>query len=75
MLWSRWGRDWSRRAAPRSVARRAGQDVGVGDVILLHDADHYGSLGCWRATVGALPMLIERVRNAGLELVTLTAGD
>lgn len=34
MLWSHWGRDWSRRATPRSIARRAGQGVGAGDVIL-----------------------------------------
>src|SRR2546425_206462 len=48
LLWTRWGRDWQARATPESIARKATDGVRPGDVILLHDADHYSAPGCWR---------------------------
>ncbi|MEA2170378.1 MAG: hypothetical protein QOF76_3678 [Solirubrobacteraceae bacterium] len=66
LLWSRWGRDWTRRATPASVADLALSDIGPGDVILLHDADHYSAPGSWRATAGALDLILPRLRDAGL---------
>ncbi len=72
VLWSRWGRDWRARATSDSVV----DDVlhrGLGDreIVLLHDADHYGAAGCWRATLGALPRIVQACRRAGLRPVTL----
>ena len=61
LLWSRWGRDWARGATAESVARLALHDAGPGDVILLHDADHYSVPGSWRATVGALDLILPRL--------------
>jgi peptidoglycan-N-acetylglucosamine deacetylase len=61
MLWSRWGRDWSARATPEAIARRATSNLCAGDVVLLHDADHYSSPGSWRRMVAALPSVIESV--------------
>lgn len=58
LLWSRWGRDWARGATPQSIARLVLRDVGPGDVILLHDADHYSVPGSHRATVGALDLIL-----------------
>ncbi len=66
LLWSRWGRDWERGATPAEIARRLTRDLSAGDVLLLHDADHYSSPGSWRATAAALPAVIEAVANRGL---------
>ena len=70
LLWSRWGRDWARQATPESVARLVTRDLAAGDVLLLHDADHYSAGGCWRATVGALPKVLAELRERGLRPVT-----
>jgi peptidoglycan-N-acetylglucosamine deacetylase len=66
LLWSRWGRDWTRRATAASVAAKVADGLHAGDVLLLHDADHYGAPGCWRATAAALPRVLEAVAEAGL---------
>ena len=71
LLWSRWGRDWRRRASGASVAADATRGLEGGDVILLHDADRYSDPQCWRATASALPGIIEVVRNRGLRPVSL----
>jgi peptidoglycan/xylan/chitin deacetylase (PgdA/CDA1 family) len=69
VLWSRHGRDWSRLATPDSIARRLETNVRAGEVLLLHDADHYGAEGSWRRTVAALPRLLEALARAQLEAV------
>jgi peptidoglycan/xylan/chitin deacetylase (PgdA/CDA1 family) len=66
LLWSRWGRDWTRRATAASVAAKVSAGLEEGDVLLLHDADHYGARDCWRATAGAVPRVLEAVVAAGL---------
>jgi peptidoglycan/xylan/chitin deacetylase (PgdA/CDA1 family) len=71
LLWSRWGRDWSARATPESIARRAGEGLASGDVILLHDADHYSARGSWRRTVAAVPRILEEIERRGLRPVPL----
>lgn len=70
-LWTRWGRDWRADATPRSVARLAAGKLAPGDVILLHDADHYGDPGCWRATAGALPLILTAIEDGGHRTATL----
>ena len=65
LLWSQWGRDWTRRATPKSVAALATRNLQRGDVILLHDADHYSVDGSWRVTAGALPAILEAVQASG----------
>ncbi|MGI8621899.1 MAG: polysaccharide deacetylase family protein, partial [Solirubrobacteraceae bacterium] len=66
LLWSHWGRDWARRATPRSVAALVLDGLGPGDVVLLHDADDYSVPGSWRATVGALDLLLPELARRGL---------
>jgi peptidoglycan/xylan/chitin deacetylase (PgdA/CDA1 family) len=66
LLWSREGHDWQRRATADSIATRVCRSLRGGDVVLLHDADHYSAPGSWRKTVGALPRIIEAVRAIGL---------
>lgn len=66
LLWSRWGHDWRADRAPGEIAAEVTEDLRGGDVLLLHDADHYSEPGCWRGTVAALPAILERAAAAGL---------
>jgi peptidoglycan-N-acetylglucosamine deacetylase len=66
LLWSRWGHDWRADRPPEAIASEATEDLTGGDVLLLHDADHYSDPGCWRGTVAALPAILERIEAAGL---------
>jgi peptidoglycan-N-acetylglucosamine deacetylase len=72
LLWSRWGLDWRRSATPKGIADKATARLTPGDVVLLHDADHYSSSGSWRNTVAALPEIIDRVAALGEPLVSAT---
>jgi peptidoglycan-N-acetylglucosamine deacetylase len=71
LLWSRWGRDWTRRATPASIAGRAIAGIGAGDILLLHDADYYSAPGSWVRTVAALPIILEELEARGLESMLL----
>ena len=66
LLWSRWGRDWARRATPRSIAAKVTRDLQAGDVLLLHDADDYSAPGSHERTAQALPRILEAIAAAGL---------
>jgi peptidoglycan/xylan/chitin deacetylase (PgdA/CDA1 family) len=72
VLWSRWGQDWRADATPESIAQDAAGDLSGGEVLLLHDADHYSVPGAWRATAASLPRIVEAVEGAGLRLAPLT---
>jgi peptidoglycan/xylan/chitin deacetylase (PgdA/CDA1 family) len=72
LLWSTWGRDWTRRATPQSVATLATRNLRRGDVVLLHDADHYSVDGSWRVTAGALPAILEAVQALDEPFVACT---
>jgi peptidoglycan-N-acetylglucosamine deacetylase len=61
LLWSRWGRDWRAKATPQQIARDVTRDLSRRDVLLLHDADDYADPGSWRATVAALPAVLEAI--------------
>jgi peptidoglycan/xylan/chitin deacetylase (PgdA/CDA1 family) len=71
VLWSRWGRDWERRATAASIAGRVTRELGGGDILLLHDADDYSAPGSWRATVAALPAVFEAIAASGEPVLTL----
>lgn len=71
VLWARWGRDWRARATAESVAREVAGGLHGGEVLLLHDADHYSAPGSWRTTVDALPRVLDLVRERGLRFVAL----
>jgi peptidoglycan/xylan/chitin deacetylase (PgdA/CDA1 family) len=65
-LWSRWGRDWRADATPEGIAAKATEDLGPGDVVLLHDADHYSAGGSHRRTAAALPFILDALERRGL---------
>ena len=71
VLWSRWGRDWTRRATATSIAHKATAGIRGGDIVLLHDADYYSAPGSWARTVAALPIILEELGNRGLKSVSL----
>ena len=71
-LWSKWGWDWSADATAESIARRATRGLRAGDVVLLHDADHYSSPGSWRNTVAALPRVLDAVAAIGAGSVSVS---
>lgn len=74
VLWSKWGRDWDRRATPESITRRVIAGTGAGDVILLHDADYYSAPGSWVRTAAALPRILELLEARGLASRVLRRG-
>ena len=70
LLWTHWGYDWRARATAATIAYEATARLTGGDVILLHDADHYSAPGSWERTVAALAHIIDRVDRAGLRFAT-----
>jgi peptidoglycan-N-acetylglucosamine deacetylase len=71
VLWSLWGRDWTRCATAESIARKASAGARAGDIVLLHDADYYSAPGSWVRTVAALPIILEELGSNGLKAVSL----
>jgi peptidoglycan/xylan/chitin deacetylase (PgdA/CDA1 family) len=71
VLWSRWGRDWRRRATPESIAAEAGRTAAPGDIVLLHDADFYSDAGSWKATAAAVPRILDEWGARGLTTTLL----
>jgi peptidoglycan/xylan/chitin deacetylase (PgdA/CDA1 family) len=74
VLWSAWGRDWARGATGESVSSLVLRDLRPGGIVLLHDADDYSVPGSWRATVSALPRILDAVATRGLRTVALRQG-
>jgi peptidoglycan/xylan/chitin deacetylase (PgdA/CDA1 family) len=63
ILWSRWGKDWRRLTTPERIAARVTRDLRPGDVILLHDADFYSSMGSHERTVAALKLIVRELKR------------
>lgn len=74
VLWSKWGRDWDRRATPSSITARVTAGVGAGDILLLHDADYYSARGSWVSTAAALSKILELLEARGLKSRLLRRG-
>lgn len=75
VLWSRWGRDWERDATPRSIATLATRRLHGGEIVLLHDSDHYSAHGSWSATAEAVAVILETVLARGLSIRTVGAAN
>jgi peptidoglycan/xylan/chitin deacetylase (PgdA/CDA1 family) len=71
ILWRRDGKDWEAEATAASIADRILRKLEPGDIILLHDADHYSAEGSWRQAVAAADLLTAVVRERGLRLAEL----
>lgn len=69
--WSRWGKDWKTTATPESIAALVVKNLRGGDIVLLHDADHYSAPGSWRRTLAALPLIRDAMDERGLGFAAL----
>jgi peptidoglycan/xylan/chitin deacetylase (PgdA/CDA1 family) len=58
LLWSRWGKDWRKFTTPDRIAARVTNQLGPGDVILLHDADFYSARDSHVRTARALKRIL-----------------
>jgi peptidoglycan-N-acetylglucosamine deacetylase len=67
VLWSQWGRDWTRRATAESISRKATDRIRPGDIVLLHDADFYSARNSWERTASALPRILDELGMRGLK--------
>jgi peptidoglycan/xylan/chitin deacetylase (PgdA/CDA1 family) len=67
VLWSRWGRDWTRGATAESITRKATDGIRPGDIVLLHDADFYSARNSWERTASALPRILDELATRGLK--------
>ncbi|GAB2737203.1 polysaccharide deacetylase family protein [Kitasatospora kifunensis] len=68
VLWTHWGQDWTASATPESVLRTLTRAPLAGGTVLLHDSDCTSAPQSWRATLGALPRLLELCAARGLEV-------
>ena len=73
VLWTAWGQDWQRTSTPTSVLDEVLSGQVDGGTILLHDTDCTSEPGSWRATLGALPPLLDWCRARGLDVGTVGA--
>ncbi|HZQ04386.1 MAG TPA: polysaccharide deacetylase family protein [Gaiellaceae bacterium] len=72
LLWTRWGKDWRPDATGPSISALACASLAPGDVVVLHDADHYSSPGAWRNTAAALPSILDAVAALGVGCCAVT---
>ena len=68
VLWSCWGREWTRGATPQSVLATLKQDLRGGATVLLHDSDCMSRAGSARAALGALPLLLDECAKQELQV-------
>ncbi len=73
VLWTAWGQDWQRDLTPSYVVDEVLKGDLDGGTVLLHDSDCTSEPGSWRATLGALPTLVDSLRERGLEVGTVGA--
>jgi peptidoglycan/xylan/chitin deacetylase (PgdA/CDA1 family) len=71
VLWKRDGADWSKRATPETITTRVLRHAGGGDVLLLHDSDHYSASDSWRRTARALPAILQELQAGHLRVAPL----
>ncbi|WP_407661345.1 polysaccharide deacetylase family protein [Frankia nepalensis] len=68
VLWTAWGRDWTRRATPATVLATVRRDLAGGGTVLLHDCDCTSAPLSWRSALGALPALLDDCAARGLRV-------
>jgi peptidoglycan/xylan/chitin deacetylase (PgdA/CDA1 family) len=71
ILWTAWGRDWTPSASRETVLATVERGLRPGGTVLLHDSDCTSAPGSSRATLAAVPILVDRVRSRGLRIGAL----
>ncbi|WP_436531566.1 polysaccharide deacetylase family protein [Actinoplanes sp. HUAS TT8] len=72
VLWTCWGRDWTRSATSDSVFRAVRRGLAPGGTILLHDSDHAAVARSWESMIGALPAILVHCRARGFAVGPLS---
>jgi peptidoglycan/xylan/chitin deacetylase (PgdA/CDA1 family) len=72
VLWTRWGKEWSRSATLRSVRDTLTAGLTGGATVLLHDCDTAFAAGSWRFSLAALPLLFDTCAARGLRVGPLS---
>ncbi|MEV0397964.1 polysaccharide deacetylase family protein [Polymorphospora rubra] len=67
-LWTAWGRDWEAGGSATSVQRTVFRTLGAGGTVLLHDSDCASAPESWRATLRAVPGVVEWARERNLHV-------
>ncbi|GAB3161142.1 polysaccharide deacetylase family protein [Micromonospora sonneratiae] len=75
VLWTAWGRDWSRTATVDSVLGNLTTGLTGGGTVLLHDSDCASAPGSWRASLAALPYLLDECARRGWSVGPLGEHD
>jgi peptidoglycan/xylan/chitin deacetylase (PgdA/CDA1 family) len=70
--WTAWGQDWE-ESSPARIASLVGRDLAPGSIVLLHDSARYAQRTSAAATAGAVPLIAAAAREAGIDLVSLSA--
>ena len=68
VLWSCWGREWTRNATAASVFQALSLDLAGGATVLLHDSDCTSPSGAAKAALGAVPQLLDACTVSGLKV-------
>ena len=68
--WSGWGQDWNALSGER-IGAISCTDLDAGSILLLHDSARYNNRPSALPTAEAIPHIVARARERGLELTTL----
>lgn len=71
VLWTAWGKDWTRSSAD-AITATIMRDLREGGTVVLHDSDCTGAPGSWRDTARSLPLLGAGLRERGWAVRTLS---
>ena len=72
VLWTSWGREWTRGATADSVYTTLATGLNGGATVLLHDSDHTSPPGSAMAALGALPLLLDECARTNLRVGPLS---
>ncbi|HEX7744229.1 MAG TPA: polysaccharide deacetylase family protein [Micromonosporaceae bacterium] len=72
VLWTCWGRDWTRSTTPQSVLQTVRAGLAGGGTVLLHDSAGATRRETWRSTLAALPRLLDDCAERGLRVGPLS---
>jgi peptidoglycan/xylan/chitin deacetylase (PgdA/CDA1 family) len=75
VLWTDWGFDWSARATADSVHATVTRGLAGGATVLLHDSDIAAAPGAWKATLAALPRVLDHCADRDLRVGPLRDHD
>lgn len=71
VLWTAWGRDWSRYVSSEGIVRRVRRTIRPGGTVLLHDSARCSAPDSWRRTLRATDVLLADWRHQAIPVGAL----